>query len=284
MRKALVDKNEVVLSIRRQCSLLDVNRNRLEPPDPKRNEEDRRIMEILDTLHLEHPSFGARMFRYLLKRDYGLKVGRKRIRRLMNLACIEACYRKPRTSLPGKGHKIYPYLLWNMDISDADEVWCSDITYLPMPRGFCYLCAIMDWHSRAVLGWSISTSMDTGLCLEAFEKALTQTGRSPKIMNTDQGSQYSSEAWTSAMKAQEIAISMDGKGRWVDNVFIERLWKSLKYEDVYLKAYDTPRELEQGVGGWLNSYNHYRPHSSHGGSTPWSVYIGEESRKEPKAA
>lgn len=137
MRKALVDKNEVLLSIRRQCRLLDVNRNRLEPPDPKRNDEDQRIMQLLDTLHLESPSFGARMFRYLLKRDYGLKVGRKRIRRLMNLACIEACYRKPRTSLPGKGHKIYPYLLRNMDISVADEVWCSDITYLPMPRGFC---------------------------------------------------------------------------------------------------------------------------------------------------
>lgn len=280
----MVEKTAGPISIRRQCELLDVNRNRLDPANPKRSKDDEQIMRLLDALHLDHPSYGARMLQVLLKRDFELKVGRKRLRRLMQLACIEACYQKPRTSLPGKGHKIYPYLLRNMNISDADEVWCSDITYIPMPKGFCYLCAVMDWHSRAVLGWAVSTSMDTNLCIEAFEMAMAQTGRKPKIMNTDQGSQYSSGAWTNAMKGQEIAISMDGKGRWIDNVFIERLWRSLKYEEVYLRSYATPRELEQGVGEWMRCYNHYRPHSSHDGATPWSVYFGDPSPQQRKVA
>jgi putative transposase len=283
MRKAMVEISSGLLSIRRQCELLKVNRNRLEPARTKCSMDDERILQLLDTLHLEQPSYGARTLRTILKRDFGIQVGRKRIRRLMQLACIEACYPKPRTSLPGKGHKKYPYLLRNMKISEADEVWCSDITYIPMARGFCYLCAVMDWHTRAVLGWAVSTSMDTGLCLEAFERAIAHTGRKPKIMNTDQGSQYSSDDWITEMTDHEIEISMDGKGRWVDNVFIERLWRSLKYEEIYLKAYSTPRELEQGVADWMDKYNHYRPHSAHDGLTPWSVY-STRSGPEKKAA
>lgn len=279
----MVDISGDRLSIRRQCELLWVNRNRLDPANPKRSEDDERIMQLLDALHLDHPSFGARMLRILLKRDFGINVGRKRIRRLMQMACIEACYPKPNTSLPGKGHKKYPYLLRNMNISEADEVWCSDITYIPMGCGFCYLCAVMDWHTRAVLGWAVSTSMDTGLCLEAFNQAIARSGRKPKIMNTDQGSQYTSEEWITAMGEHEIAVSMDGKGRWVDNVFIERLWRSLKYEDIYLKAYSTPRELERGVNQWMESYNHYRPHSFHEGLTPWSVYAGQSCQGEQAA-
>lgn len=219
----------------------------------------------------------------ILERDHGLRPGRPRIGRLMKLAGIRACYPKPRTSLPGKGHTIYPYLLREMDITEADEVWCLDITYIPMERGFCYLAAIMDWHTRAVLGWSISTTMDTTLCKDALNMALERTGRIPKIMNTDQGSQYTSDAWTNEMKSRGILISMDGKGRWVDNVFIERLWRSLKYEDIYLKAYETSIDLERGVSAWMTCYNHYRPHSAHGGKAPWSVYAGEKVSEQKEA-
>lgn len=284
MRKELVDKGHPQLSVRRQCELLGVNRNRLKPPVPNLSEEDRRIMDLLDKIHLKEPTYGARMLKIILARDHDVRVGRKRLRRLMILACIHACYCKPRTSIPGKGHKIHPYLLRDRAITEADQAWCSDITYIPMGKGFCYLCAVMDWHTRAVLGWAISTTIDTNLCLEAFRRALRATGKTPGIMNTDQGSQYTAEGWTKEMDAHEIRISMDGKGRWVDNVFIERLWRSLKYEDVYLKAYGTPRELELGLSDWINRYNHYRPHSAHDGRTPWDIYIGEDGPERRQVA
>lgn len=264
----MIEQGHPQLSIRRQSQLLQVNRNRLTPRSSKRSEEDLLIMRLMDEVHIKDPSYGVRMMKYILARDHGLRPGRSRIRRLMKLAGIRACYPKPRTSLSKKDHKKYPYLLREMDISEADEVWCSDITYIPMEKGFCYLAAVMDWHTRAVLGWAISTTMDTTLCKEAFEMALQMTGRKPAIMNTDQGSQYTSDAWTETMKSKGILISMDGKGCWVDNVFIERLWRSLKYEDIYLKSYATSIELERGVSEWMKRYNHYRPHSFHDGETP----------------
>jgi len=281
MRKQMVEKAHPQLSVRSQTKILHVNRNRLDPPRPKVSGDDLQILRLIDEIHLLEPTYGARTFKTVLARDHDVRAGRRRLRRLMRLGGIEACYPKPRTSLAGKGHKIYPYLLRDLEIAEPDQVWCSDITYIPMSRGFCYLAAVMDWHSRAVLGWSVSTSMDVNLCLDAFRKAVAATGRAPTIMNTDQGSQYTSDAWIGEMRSRGIKVSMDGKGRWVDNVFIERLWRSMKYEDIYLKSYATPRELERGVSDWLDRYNNYRPHSAHGGRTPWSVYASGLNASPP---
>lgn len=269
----MVEVDHPQLSVRRQCSLLDVNRNRLEPPPERFTPEDLQIMRLMDEIHLREPCYGARRMRLVLKRDHGLEVARKRIRRLMHLMGLEACWPRPRTSLPGRGHKVYPYLLRDLVIDRPNQVWCADITYLPMGRGYCYLMAVMDWYSRKVLGWAVSTTMDVNLCLEAIRKAVREAGCYPEIMNTDQGSQFTSTEWIAELQTHEgLRISMDGKGRWVDNVFIERLWWSLKYEDIYLKAYETPRDLERGVAAWLERYNHYRPHSALEGQTPQACY------------
>ena len=182
--------------------------------------------------------------------------------------------------MPGRGHKVYPYLLRDLEINRANQVWCADITYIPMAHGHCYLMAVMDWSSRKVLGWAVSTTMDAGLCLEAFRRAVLVAGKAPEIMNTDQGSQFTSGEWMAEMQRHEgLRISMDGKGRWVDNVFIERLWWSLKYEDVYLKAYESPRALERGIGQWIDRYNSYRPHAALDGLTPDQHYAGERAEK-----
>ena len=186
-------------------------------------------------------------------------MNRKRIRRLMRLMGIHAVYSKPRTSIPGKGHKIYPYLLRGLDIDHPDQVWATDISYIPMQRGFLYLVAIIDWHSRKVLSWRLSNSMDTRFCIEALEEAIVRYG-TPEIFNTDQGSQFTSNAFTSVLKKANIRISMDGKGRWVDNVFIERLWRSLKYEEVYLKAYESVKEARESIKTWMKFYNEERTH------------------------
>lgn len=269
----MVDASDLQLSIRHQCRLLDVNRNRLPPPEPKRDAEDLALMRMLDELHLIQPTFGTRGLRRMLRRVEGRRVGRGRIRRLMKLMGLAAIYQAPRTSAPGKGHKIYPYLLRGMAVTRPNQAWCTDITYIPMPRGFCYVVAVMDWYSRRVLGWAVSTTLDTEFCLRAFREAVACAGRAPEIMNTDQGSQFTSTEWIEEMKRHEgLKISMDGKGRWVDNVFIERLWRSMKYEDVYLRCYETPREVEIGLGRWLNRYNHDRPHSSLNDYTPQEVY------------
>lgn len=280
MRKAMVEAEHPQLSIRRQCALLDVNRNRLEGPAAKTSEEDLRIMRKIDELHMAEPTYGARRLCRVLNRDHGFSVDRKRVSRLMRLMEIMPCWPKPRTSAPGTGHKVYPYLLRDLVIERPNQVWCADITYIPMARGFCYLMAVMDWHSRKVLGWAVSTTMDVGFCLEAFRMAVRVAGRAPEIMNTDQGRQFTSTDWISEMgRHAGLRISMDGKGRWVDNVFIERLWWSLKYEDVYLRAYDTPRELERGVARWFERYNSYRPHTALEWRTPNQQYAGEGSRK-----
>jgi putative transposase len=273
MRKQLVELGHPQLSVRRQCILLDVNRNRLEPPLDKTTPEDLRIMRLLDELHMKEPCYGARRMSLVLGRDHELPADRKRVARLMRLMGIAACWPKPRTSVPGRGHQVFPYLLRDLVIERPNQVWCADITYIPMASGYCYLMAVMDWYSRKVLGWSISTTMDVSLCLDAFRMAARVAGCAPDIMNTDQGSQFTSLEWVAEMRGHaELRISMDGKGRWVDNVFIERLWWSLKYEDIYLKAYGTPRELERGVAAWLGRYNSYRPHAALAGQTPDACY------------
>jgi putative transposase len=232
-------------------------------------------MRLIDEIHLQYPFYGTRRLCDELE-DYGHRVNRKRVQRLMRLMGLSALYPKPRTSQPGKGHKIYPYLLRGLEINRPDQVWATDICYIPMAKGFMYLVAIMDWHSRRVLSWRLSNTMDSDFCVEALEEALERHG-APEIFNTDQGAQFTSEAFTDVLKTHEIAISMDGKGRWVDNVFVERLWRSVKYEDVYLHAYETPAELRAGLSEYFQFYNRRRRHSSLDRRTPDAVYFDAAS-------
>ena len=271
----MVDPSHPQLSVRRQCALLGVNRNRLTPRAPKASHMDHVFMRHLDELHMQYPTFGTRGLCRLLRRITGYPVGRKRVHRLMRLMRLSAVYPRPRTSAPGKGHRLYPYLLRHLKVCRPNQVWCADITYIPMPKGHCYLVAIMDWYSRKVLGWAVSTTLDTDFCLRALKQALETAGTAPEIMNTDQGCQFTSDGWIEALKEHGIRISMDGKGRWLDNVFIERLWWSLKYEDVYLRSYATPRAVAHGASAWFNRYNQGRPHSALGGATPDEVYRGQ---------
>lgn len=272
----MVDQQHGSLSIRRQCELLNVNRNRLAPSPAKATLDDVALMRLLDELHLNEPTVGTRGMRRRLRRRFGYQIGRDRIRRLMRMMGIQAMYPKPRTSAPGKGHKIYPYLLRHLEVTRPNQVWCSDISYIPLPRGFCYVVAIMDWYSRKVLAWEVSSTMDTAFCVSAWNKAVAYARCTPSIMNTDQGSQFTSAAWVDTVKSDETKISMDGRGRWIDNVFIERLWWSMKYEDVYLKSYASPREVAQGLKKWFEKYNTIRPHSSLNDYTPNEIYTGVE--------
>ncbi len=271
-RKAMIEPDST-LSVRRQCQLLSVNRNRLAPSPPKLGEDDAGLCRHIDAIHLEDPAFGARKIRDVLRRHHGTNVGRARVARLMRHMGIAAVYRRPRTSLPGKGeeHRIHPYLL-GKGVEAPDEAWCADITYIPMGRGFAYLVAVMDWHTRAVLSWKLSNTLDTAFCLEAFEEAVQTTGTAPKLFNTDQGCQFTSRAWRECLEGHGVRLSMDGKGRWVDNVFIERLWRSLKYEEVYLRDYRDLHELERSLHRWFERYNTWRPHQSLKGLTPWDHY------------
>jgi putative transposase len=267
----MIDHQHPKLSIRKQSELLDVNRNRLNPRQTKQTLEDHAIMNKLDEIYMECPFYGQRKLRLELH-DHGYKVGRNRVRRLMKIMGIEALVPKPNTSKPSKINHIYPYLLRNRKITEVDEVWCADITYIPMQKGHAYLVAVMDWHSRAVLSWEVSNTMDSSFCVRALKNAMTLTGRKPRIFNTDQGSQFSSAEWTSELKQNGIQISMDGKGRWMDNVFIERLWRSIKYEKLRLWSYDSIGELRTLVGDWMEFYNHRRKHQGLGYCTPWSHY------------
>ena len=228
-------------------------------------------MHKLDALHLRHPFKGSRRLRDDLWDEHGLRINRKRVQRLMRLMGIRALHPGARTTRPDRQHKIYPYLLRDLTIDRVNQVWCTDITYIPMRKGFLYLVAVMDWHSRKVLSWCLSNSLDTAPCIEALEYAL-QTHGIPAIFNTDQGCQFTSEGFTGVLKAHGIQISMDGRGRWMDNVFIERLWRSLKYEEVYLKAYDTVAQATQGIGDWMDFYNQDRRHASLDRMTPDQVY------------
>ena len=229
------------------------------------------IMRRLDELHLEFPFAGSRMLRGLLAGE-GIKVGRRRVRTLMKRMGIEALYRRPRTTKPEAGHKIYPYLLRDMEIAQPNQVWAMDITYIPMARGFVYLAAVLDWATRRVLSWRVSITMEASFCVEALEEALAMHGK-PEIFNTDQGSQFTGSAFTGVLIDNDIAISMDGKGAWRDNVFVERLWRSIKYEEVYLRAYDSVGEARQSIGRYLDFYNRRRPHSSLDGMTPDQAYF-----------
>lgn len=259
-------------SMRRQCELLGVNRSSLyyEPVEP--DAEQLALMRRMDELHLKHPFFGSRMMTQTLKGE-GLTVNRKRVQRLMRLMGLESIAPKPNTSKPAPEHAVYPYLLRNLTICRIDQVWATDITYIPMARGFAYLVAVIDWYSRRVLAWRLSNTLDTTFCVEALQEALSRFG-CPKIFNTDQGSQFTSEAFTDVLRNKGIKISMDGKGRCLDNVFVERLWRSLKYEEVYLNAYDTMTEARAGIARYFNFYNDERPHQALGYQTPASFYDG----------
>ncbi len=255
----------------RRCELLDMARSSAYYRPEPISEEDLALMRLIDEIHLQLPFYGSRRLRDELE-DRGHTVNRKRVQRLMRQMDLRALYPRQRTSQPGKGHKIYPYLLRDLSIERANQVWATDICYLPMAKGFMYLVAIMDWHSRRVLSWRVSNTLDTDFCIEALEEAIQRFGR-PEIFNTDQGAQFTSEAFTGVLKDHGIKISMDGKGRWMDNVFVERLWRSVKYEDVYLRAYETPTELRAGLARYFKFYNTRRRHSALARRTPDAVYF-----------
>lgn len=273
MRKNLVDRDHPTLSIRRQTGLVSVNRRRLDEKPRPISQEESELRRAIDELHLKYPTFGSRRLQVMLAREHEIRVGRGKVRRTMRKMGLTATYRKPRTSLRAPQHPVYPYLLRGLPIDKANQVWCSDITYIPMPRGFAYLTVIMDWATRAVLAWRVSNTLDSSFCIEALEAAHAATGVWPEIMNTDQGCQYTGLEWTSVLKEAGVAISMDGKGCWRDNVMVERLWRSVKYEDVYLRSYATVPELEAGLGRWFAQYNHVYPHSSLGQRPPMEVWL-----------
>ena len=233
-------------------------------------------MRQLDQLHLEYPVYGSRRLAVMLERR-GYVINRKRIKRLLGVMGLEAIYPRRSLSRPGQGHQIYPYLLRDLEINGPNQVWCSDITYIPMQYGFMYLVAVMDWWSRYVLSWSLSNTMEADFCIRAWEAALEHAGRSPRISNTDQGSQFTSPGFLEAVQSAGVQVSMDGPGRWIDNRFIERLWRSLKYEDVYIRNYGDGRAADRGISSWFAGYNQLRPHQSLGNATPSQWYHGPES-------
>ena len=266
-----VEREHPVVPITRQCAWLGVPRSSVYyQGKPAVSEDDLALMKRLDTLHTQHPFLGSRRLRDRLVRD-GVFVNRKRIQRLMRVMGIETLYPKRKTSARGPGHRIYPYLLRGLAITRPNQVWCADTTYIPMARGFCYLVAIMDWATRAVLSWRLATTLEADSCVEALEEALERFG-APQIFNTDQGSQFTSEAFTDVLKAHTIDISMDGKGCWRDNVFVERLWRSVKYEEVYLKAYESLPEARASLAKYFDFTNHERPHQALDRRTPWEAY------------
>jgi len=265
----MVDHDHPLLSVVRQCRLLGLSRSGLYYQPVPVAEEDLTLMKLIDRQYLATPFYGARRMAAWLKTQ-GHKVNRKRVRRLMATMGLAAIYRRPRTSGPAAGHKVYPYLLRGRAVTQPNEAWAADITYIPMARGFMYLMAIIDWHSRCVLSWRLSNTMDTDFCREALEEGLRK-GR-PEIFNTDQGSQFTSETFTGLLEQHGVRVSMDGKGSYNDNLFIERLWRSVKYEEVYLKAYQDGREARAGIGDYIRFYNTQRPHQALGYRTPADVY------------
>jgi putative transposase len=271
-RLKLIAPADANFSITRQCSLLKVARSTLYYQPRGVSAEDLELMRRMDEIYLRWPFYGSRRLVAELRGE-GFDVGRKHVRRLMRLMGIEVIYQKPNTSRKQPDHAIYPYLLRNLAIERPDQVWCADITYVPMARGFVYLVAIMDWHSRYVLAWRLSITMETDFCVEALGEAMRRFGK-PDIFNTDQGAQFTAAAFTGALAAQAVRISMDGKGRYLDNIFIERLWRSLKYEAVFLKAYASVPEARQDIGDWLNFYNDQRKHQALDYRTPGEIYRG----------
>ena len=266
----MIDR-EHELPVTRQAKMLCVSRSSVYYLPRAVPEADLAIMRRLDRLHLEFPFAGSRMLRGLLAAE-GSKIGRRHVKTLMRRMGIEALYRRPRTTNPEPGHKIYPYLLRGKEITHPNQVWAMDITYIPMARGFVYLAVVLDWFSRRVLSWGVSITMEAAFCVETLQDALVKHGK-PEIFNTDQGSQFTGAAFTGVLVDHGIAISMDGKGAWRDNVFVERLWRSVKYEEVYLRAYDSVGDARGSIGRYLNFYNARRPHSSLDGTTPDQAYF-----------
>jgi putative transposase len=268
------------LSVRRQCTLLGLNRSTWYYEPVPETAENLALMRRIDEQYLRTPFYGSRRMTVWLERA-GAKVNRKRVQRLMRLMSLEAIYPRPRTTLAGKGHKIYPYLLRDLEITRSDQVWSADITYVPLRSGYLYLTAILDWYSRYVLAWRLSNSLDSDFCVAALEEALGR-GR-PEIFNTDQGVQFTSREFTGRLEAAAVSISMDGRGRALDNVFVERLWRAVKYEEVYLKAYASGSECQTGLRAYLKFYCEERPHQSLGYRTPAEVYGGEGDHKTSRA-
>jgi putative transposase len=271
----MVDRTDP-LPVSHQCALLDLPRSTFYHVPQPVTEEELELMALIDRCHLEHPYYGSRRIRDWLE-DEGRWVNRKRVQRLMRTMGLAALYPKRNLSLANQAHKVYPYLLRNLVIDHPNQVWATDVTYIPMARGFVYLVAIMDWYSRRVLAWRVSNTLDTSFCIEALNEAIETYG-APAIFNTDQGSQFTSEDFTGVLKQHDIRISMDGKGRWVDNVFVERLWRSVKYEEVYLRAYDSIGDARASLGRYFAFYNTKRRHQSLDRQTPDSVYYQDAAR------
>lgn len=258
------------LPVTRQAELLDLSRSSVYYLPRPVSDKDLQLMRLIDELHLEYPFAGSRMLRDMLWLK-GFDVGRRHVRTLMQRMGVEALYRRPRTTKPGAGHQIFPYLLRGVSVDRPNQAWAMDITYIPMAKGFVYLAAVVDWFSRRVLSWRVSITMTTDFCLEALQEAFDLFGK-PDIFNTDQGSQFTSQAFTQVLKDNNVAISMDGKGSWRDNVFVERLWRSVKYEEVYLHAYESVSAVKAGLNKYFDFYNHRRPHSKLDRLTPAQQY------------
>ena len=278
-RRLWIEPQHAQLSIAEQCSLVGLSRSTYYHTGAGESPENLAVMRIIDEQYLRAPFMGSRGMTQWLRR-HGHDINRKRVQRLMRTMGLEALYPQRRTSTPGENHRIYPYLLRNLAIERVDQVWSTDITYVPLLHGFMYLVAVLDWHSRYVLSWELSNTLDSGFCLSALAAALAQ--RQPEIFNTDQGAQFTSRAFTAELETAGIAISMDGRGRALDNVFIERLWRTVKYEHIYLHGYETARELEQGLAGYFDFYRYERLHMALDYRTPWEVY--SEGRRVRRAA
>jgi putative transposase len=268
-KRPLIEPGHPALSVRRQCELLGLSRSSLYYEPGGEAAEDLRLMRRIDEQYTARPFYGSRRMTTRLN-EQGEEVNRKRVQRLMRVMGLEAIYPKPRLSLAGKGHRIYPYLLRGVTVERRDQVWSADITYVPLPSGFMYLAAVIDWYSRYVIGWRLSNTLDGSFCTEMLEDALR--GGKPEVFNTDQGVQFTAAAFTGRLEAAGVAVSMDGRGRALDNVFVERLWRSVKYEDVYIWCYETVPELRGGLGRYFGFYNEERPHQSLDYRTPGAVY------------
>jgi putative transposase len=269
-RRQMIEPEHPELSIVWQCELVSISRSGFYYQPAGETPLNLELMRLIDRQFLETPWYGSRQMARHLRRA-GYTVGRKRVRRLMAKMGLEPIYQRPRTTVPHPEHQVYPYLLRELVIERPNQVWCADITYIPMQHGFLYLVAVMDWATRKVLSWRVSNTMDADFCMEALEEALARFGK-PEIFNTDQGSQFTSPRFTAVLRAAGVRISMDGRGRWMDNVFIERLWRSLKYECIYLHAFETGSALRAGLRDWIGYYNVRRPHSALAGRTPDEAY------------
>ena len=275
-KKKYIQPSHPKLSIQRQCELIDLPRSSYyrEGSTEQETSDNLEIMKLIDKEYTAHPFYGTRKMRHVLRRQ-GFKVNRKRVQRLMRKMGIQSIAPKPNTSKAHPQHRVYPYLLRNLDINRSDQVWCTDITYIRLAGGFVYLTAVMDWYSRYVLSWELSVTMDNEFCVSALERALRCHG-TPGIFNTDQGAQYTSREFIKVLKDNDIKISMDGKGRAMDNIFIERLWRSVKYEEIYVKEFQSVKQLRKSLKKYFDFYNHERPHQSFDGQTPAEVYYGEK--------